>query len=98
MMGQSQSTIQMAPQDTISGDQVVEAKKDADKTNPTVPAKTKDDNPKKLTDDEKKEVAGKVTEANKDKFPERRKSQSPMMGQSQSTIQMAPRIRFLVTR
>ena len=63
------------------------------------PAKTKVDNPKKLTDDEKKEVAGKVTEANKDKFPEkRRKSQSPMMGQSQSTIQMAPRIRFLVTR
>uniref|UniRef100_UPI0024B92C93 YSIRK-type signal peptide-containing protein n=1 Tax=Ligilactobacillus saerimneri TaxID=228229 RepID=UPI0024B92C93 len=45
-------------QDTIPGDQVVEAKKDADKTNPTVPATTKVDNPKKLTDDEKKEVAG----------------------------------------
>ncbi|WP_051174521.1 LPXTG cell wall anchor domain-containing protein [Ligilactobacillus saerimneri] len=58
-------------QDTIPGDQVVEAKKDADKTNPTGPATTKVDNPKKLTDDEKKEVAGKVTEANKDKFPEK---------------------------
>ena len=71
MMGQSQSTIQMAPRIRFSGDQVVDAKKDADKTNPTVPAKTKVDNPKKLTDDEKKEVAGKVTEANKDKFPEK---------------------------
>ena len=58
-------------QDTIPGDQVVEAKKDADKTNPTVPAKTKVDDPTKLTADEKKEVADKVTEANKDKFPEK---------------------------
>ena len=57
-------------QDTIHGDQVVEAKKDADKTNPTVPAKTKVDNPNNLTDEEKQQVKESIENANKDQFPE----------------------------
>ena len=57
-------------QDTIPGDQVVEAKKDADKTNPTGPAKTKVDDPKKLTAEEKQQVKESIENANKDQFPE----------------------------
>ena len=58
-------------QDTIPGDQVVEAKTDADKTNPTVlgtKVKVKDSN--NLTDEEKQQVKESIENANKDQFSE----------------------------
>ena len=58
-------------QDTIPGDQVVEAKKDADKTNPTVPGtKVEVKDPNNLTDEEKQQVKESIENANKDQFPE----------------------------
>ena len=58
-------------QDTIPGDQVVEAKTDADKTNPTVPGtKVEVKDPNNLTDEEKQQVKESIENANKDQFPE----------------------------
>ncbi|PLA75784.1 protein with ysrik-signal peptide, partial [Ligilactobacillus agilis] len=58
-------------QDTIPGDQVVEAKTDADKTNPTVlGTKVKVKDPNNLTDEEKQQVKESIENANKDQFPE----------------------------
>ena len=58
-------------QDTIPGDQVVEAKKDADKTNPTVPGtKVEVKDPNNLTDEEKQQVKESIENVNKDQFPE----------------------------
>ena len=54
--------------DTISGDDLIEGKTDAEKTNPTVPGdKTKVDDPTKLTDSEKDTVKDAIEDANKDK-------------------------------
>ena len=58
-------------QDTIPGDQVVEAKKDADKTNPTVlRTKVEVKDPNNLTDEEKQQVKESIENANKYQFPE----------------------------
>ena len=58
-------------QDTIPGDQVVEAKTDADKTNPTVPGtKVEVKDPNNLTDEEKQQVKESIENVNKDQFPE----------------------------
>ena len=60
--------------DTIKGSDLVDQKTDAekttaDKTDPTVPAKTKVVDKTNLTDDEKAAVKKAVEDANKDKFP-----------------------------
>ena len=53
--------------DTISGDKLVEGKRDAAKNEPKVPGdKVKVDDPNKLTEDEKSEVVKAVEDANKD--------------------------------
>ena len=58
-------------QDTIPGDQVVEAKTDADKTNPTVlRTKVEVKDPNNLTDEEKQQVKESIENANKYQFPE----------------------------
>ncbi|ASR41310.1 YSIRK-type signal peptide-containing protein [Ligilactobacillus agilis] len=58
-------------QDTIPGDQVVEAKTDADKTNPTVlGTKIGVKDPNNLTDEEKQQVKESIENANKYQFPE----------------------------
>ena len=58
-------------QDTIPGDQVVEAKKDADKTNPTVlGTKVGVKDPNNLTDEEKQQVKESIENANKYQFLE----------------------------
>ena len=61
--------------DTIKGSDLVDQKTDAekttaDKTDPTVPAKTKVVDKTNLTDDEKATVKNAIEDANKDKFPE----------------------------